>query len=376
MTTIQSNIPEVCKAFAPLVQRFTYAATDAPLTEQEVTIDEFIDNREDQYHAVATLRAEYFNRTATFHYEQVISKLFRDERTLVAIEKVDIPGCYLDHNLVAYVRLPYSISGATLVKLPHVMVNAAAQMGELLEMPHSQFLTTFQRIRRYEGFPLAVSFISENDGFPHLDGDVPLDEHRNSPWSDIDVRHITMHDIHANHGIAITDTYDDPYLRDTHGDIITTHLGDPILIDNPPEVYDQRTILLTPAPAHPFYVRWINQQGGYDHWMFACRQFFKRELKSASYFRPYRDTNDTGTDAVLLGKEAEENISVSSGSIDANEWQAISRILYSPKIELYNPATKLWHTILLDKGSAEIGTAAPTGEVTLTFNLPAPRLQF
>lgn len=41
------------------------------------------------------------------------------------------------------------------------------------------------------------------------------------------------------------------------------------------------------TPNNPFYVRWINQMGGYDYWMFGKRQVFTHKTENKKTFRPY-----------------------------------------------------------------------------------------
>ncbi|NCA79744.1 MAG: hypothetical protein EOM76_06100, partial [Sphingobacteriia bacterium] len=66
---------------------------------------------------------------------------------------------------------------------------------------------------------------------------------------------------------------------------------------------------------------------------------------------------------------------VSSGTITQNQYEQISKLIYSPRIEWYCEDTDKWLTLIVDKSDNKIGTHAPNGECLFTFELPTPQLQ-
>lgn len=374
--TLESTFATINRAFVPLVQRITQE--DGGRTQESVTIRTWTEFDGVDGKDVATLTAEYFGKTATFNYLPIVKTLFRDALTQPTIMHSITDGLYTDHNLVSYVGLPYDIVDEEIEDDLYVLVNATAQIGESGEVPVAKFLTNFERIKRYEGFPISLSWISKVGAHLHLDDHLVLNNASFNIWreAELGTRHLTYTAINAKHGIALTDTSADPYLRNSDGDMILTAEQDPIFIDTPPVVFDHKTLIVLPAPKHPFYVRWINQQGGWDYWMFACRQVMHRERSGVTVFSPYLDDiADAHDKSEIIAMEIAESMAVSTGLINANEWECISRILYSPRIERYDPHTGKWFTLMLEKGNAEKNTASPTGEIQLTFSLIDPLLQ-
>ena len=134
---------------------------------------------------------------------------------------------------------------------------------------------------------------------------------------------------------------------------------------------------MRPAPETGFYVRWINQLGGWDAWMFGCRQYFTKSLTGTQTYNPYFVDVETITGNVqVYQKTGKEQVKVSSGMVTKNQYDTISALIYSPRIEWFNKETNTWITIIVDKGDNEIGGHKPSGECRFTFDLPAPQLQF
>lgn len=370
----KEGLPQCALAFAPNIQQWE---TDGDDTELTLHIEH--NGRRIE------LTAEFLNDMATFNWSVILKSLFEDRTMPILITDLSAKNLITDYNLVAYITAPYTDKNNTPVYSDGMVVNGVAQFGESNMARTQVFLTSFQRLKKYEGYPLGVSFIIKETTYPLLNGQSIKDGGGEANWEQYNIgegKHLTLIDTEDATIVSIANSPMDIYLRDDDYNIITDAAYNPITVALPAnyQLFDQRSIDHYPAPQHPFYVRWINQQGGWDYWMFACRQTLQRSLTNTTVYTPYiEDISTARGDKAVISKEAAESVQVSSGPINPNEWDVISRILYSPRIEKYisgEGGDAVWQTLLLDKGDASIGTHAPTGEIQLTFNLPTPQLQF
>jgi hypothetical protein len=124
-------------------------------------------------------------------------------------------------------------------------------------------------------------------------------------------------------------------------------------------------------------VKWVNQQGGIDYWMFSRRQLFKREVSNVEIFSPVVTDSETAKGfSQILGVDGIEKVTVGAENITSNEYESISKLIYSPKIEWFNEKLQKWQTLIIDKGDNDNDTKATLKELDFTFKLPDPQLQF
>lgn len=126
------------------------------------------------------------------------------------------------------------------------------------------------------------------------------------------------------------------------------------------------------APENPFFVRWINNVGEWDTWMFSCRSQFVRALTGNEVFEKY---NAMGVQTSYR-KEAKETISVTSGIQSRSVIQALSMMQYSPLIQLHMADDEIqkWVPIQIEKQEVALFSNQPTGEIEISFTLPTPQL--
>lgn len=125
------------------------------------------------------------------------------------------------------------------------------------------------------------------------------------------------------------------------------------------------------APEHPFYVRWINELGGYDYCMFVCDHKHTKKLDSISTIERYGEEGYRH----LYKHEASEQITTSTGIITKEEAENIAFILYSPEVCVLNEEIGEWEEIQPAKGSkVEWMSSQPTGEIVLTFDIKKPTM--
>jgi len=141
---------------------------------------------------------------------------------------------------------------------------------------------------------------------------------------------------------------------------------------------DLRCIENPILPENPFYIRWINRQGGRDYWMFGYRQFLTKSIANQQTFKPVvinQLTAKSFTEIVSL--ESVEKVKVGVQGLSKNEFDCISNLVYSPLIEWFNESTQSWQRIFVDgDGSSDNDTHNILKEIEFTFLLPTPQLQF
>ena len=124
------------------------------------------------------------------------------------------------------------------------------------------------------------------------------------------------------------------------------------------------------APEHPFYVRWINNHGGWETWMFSCRHKRMRRLDENTYYETAGAYGESEGIYHTLNKTGIEIAEVSSGIVSRELYDILSKLQYSPLIQYYDINSSSWIEIQVDKGDAEWMTDTPKNEYVISFVLP------
>ena len=128
----------------------------------------------------------------------------------------------------------------------------------------------------------------------------------------------------------------------------------------------------TATVKNPFLVRWINQEGGWETFMFECKQEHSKGLTKNESFQPFTEDTNPRMVSRTYSKEAKEPVEVSSGIIDAKQYDRLSVLPYSPVIQLYEDSE--WKDIQIEKGDSAWMTGQTTGEIIFLFQLPQPKI--
>ncbi|MBQ0035092.1 MAG: hypothetical protein KBS77_07335 [Bacteroidales bacterium] len=128
------------------------------------------------------------------------------------------------------------------------------------------------------------------------------------------------------------------------------------------EESETRDIIARTVPEHPFYLRWLNKYGGWDYFMFACRQKLTTTLTENEYYQPYEEDGMRS-----YRKEGKEVVEVSSGQVDKSILDALTYMPLSPDIRLYKKDTHEWVPIQIENGDTELFSDQPTGELVFSF---------
>lgn len=131
------------------------------------------------------------------------------------------------------------------------------------------------------------------------------------------------------------------------------------------------------APDAPFYIRWINRRGGYDYKMLSCRNSFTRRVEKNKEFIPHQSQTikSRGTHE-RLSFEAKEVVVAAITQMPRSEFEWVSLLLYSPKIQVYSQALADWVTITLSGNhSVSWDTGGMFADMEVEFRLPEPNTQ-
>lgn len=142
------------------------------------------------------------------------------------------------------------------------------------------------------------------------------------------------------------------------------------------EVTDSLPVKLMPLPENPFYVRWINRLSGYDNWMFGYRQFATKAVINQQSFAPSITDQQTQTPREVYALSGLETVRVGAQGLSQTEYDVLSNLIYSPKIEWFNEESQSWIRLSVAGSNIERDNRNILSEVEFTFNLPEPQVQF
>lgn len=128
------------------------------------------------------------------------------------------------------------------------------------------------------------------------------------------------------------------------------------------------------VPDRPFYVRWVNQQGGYNYWMF--RRHTESETTNEYETIIVKRSNIADGQRTIFANVA-HTVATSADLLTEDEFNILKGIAYSPRIQWYNETLGDWVTITI---AEDVTTSnrmwSGFFSVAYTFNLPQILTQF
>ena len=311
------------------IEQFAY-------TSNQIALDIAATEKQTIEVAGVELTAEPIDGVATFFLDGILRSLYADGRTI-------INGCSL-HYTDSSISTQVEINGGK-----YFFVRGVAQAGRRRSAVPWVFLITKTALQWYEGYELGVVFCVENpdaDDWDVVSGDIHGDIEQGF-------------NNHSNikQAVVFTDISTPPF---------STGWGNLIGIKFNGEMKYAVALQKKRVPAHPFYVRWINELGGYDYHMFECNQQHAYELASQTNF----DMQDGDGQQVVIDKTGNHTIEVSSGLVTSQNAIAIAKLVLSPDIRWYDEKSGQWIRITASQQSIIMQTEQPTSEVVLKFVLP------
>ena len=126
----------------------------------------------------------------------------------------------------------------------------------------------------------------------------------------------------------------------------------------------------TERPCNPFYIRWINQKGGWDTYMFEQHKKYTQEVDRGDQ---YVLANSRGPYASQtrgeLAPEFKNIVQAGAEQLDENDFNLLKGIALSPLVQVYNYQIGVWQRVLVDDTDLTWDTKAPLNTVSYEFQL-------
>lgn len=126
----------------------------------------------------------------------------------------------------------------------------------------------------------------------------------------------------------------------------------------------------TEVPCNPFYIRWINQKGGWDTYMFEQHKKYTQEVDRGDQYvlansrDPYASqTRDE------LAPEFKNIVQAGAEQLDENDFNLLKGIALSPLVQRFNDSIGVWQRVLVDDTDLTWDTKTPRNTVSYEFQL-------
>lgn len=123
-------------------------------------------------------------------------------------------------------------------------------------------------------------------------------------------------------------------------------------------------------PCNPFYIRWINQKGGWDTYMFEQHKKYTQEVDRGDQYvlANSRDPYASQTRGELA-PEFKNIVQAGAEQLDENDFNLLKGIALSPLVQRYNNSVKAWQRVLVDDTDLTWDTKTPRNTVSYEFQL-------
>lgn len=126
----------------------------------------------------------------------------------------------------------------------------------------------------------------------------------------------------------------------------------------------------TAKPCNPFYIRWINQKGGWDTYMFEEHKKYTQEVDRGDQYvlANSRDPYASQTRGELA-PEFKNIVQAGAEQLDENDFNLLKGIALSPLVQRYNFSVKAWQRVLVNDTDLTWDTKIPRNTVSYEFQL-------
>lgn len=291
------------------------------------------------------LTAESFSGITKFDASAVV-------RTWFASELADFPAGVdvMSEKALSVRYIVRQINGST--AYTYLAVNGVAQVGENPDRSAdvSRILTKFSKLDLYEGYDLDYSIISGNTTLQSARGALQT---------------LAISRIRVDNAAV--------KLLDEVGNCIQDEQGNDIEILPALDI----PVFGHCKPSNPFYVRWINQLGGVDYYMFARQQKHQPQVKSVSVYSPFVENPlYARTNRKAYAMDTENVVTVGAELLNETDFNALRWLAFARKIEHYDETLGKWISLSVSKFDGSFNTKADTHTVEVTFSLPKINTQF
>lgn len=126
----------------------------------------------------------------------------------------------------------------------------------------------------------------------------------------------------------------------------------------------------TEVPCNPFYIRWINQKGGWDTYMFEQHKKYTQKVDRGDQYvlANSRDPYASQTRGELA-PEFKNIVQAGAEQLDENDFNLLKGIALSPLVQRYNYSVKAWQRVLVNDTDLTWDTKTPRNTVSYEFQL-------
>lgn len=126
----------------------------------------------------------------------------------------------------------------------------------------------------------------------------------------------------------------------------------------------------TEVPCNPFYIRWINQKGGWDTYMFEQHKKYTQEVDRGDQYVLANSRNPYASQTRgELAPEFKNIVQAGAEQLDENDFNLLKGIALSPLVQVYNYQIEVWQRVLVDDTDLTWDTKAPRNTVSYEFQL-------
>lgn len=131
------------------------------------------------------------------------------------------------------------------------------------------------------------------------------------------------------------------------------------------------------VPCNPFYIRWINQKGGWDTYMFEQHKKYTQEVDRGDQYvlANSRDPYASQTRGELA-PEFKNIVQAGAEQLDENDFNLLKGIALSPLVQVYNYQVGAWQRVLVDDTDLTWDTKTPRNTVSYEFQLIDEQIQW
>lgn len=124
------------------------------------------------------------------------------------------------------------------------------------------------------------------------------------------------------------------------------------------------------VPCNPFYIRWINQKGGWDTYMFEQHKKYTQEVDRGDQYvlANSRDPYASQTRGELA-PEFKNIVQAGAEQLDENDFNLLKGVALSPLVQVYNYSVGIWQRVLVDDTDLTWDTKTPRNTVSYEFQL-------
>ena len=126
----------------------------------------------------------------------------------------------------------------------------------------------------------------------------------------------------------------------------------------------------TEVPCNPFYIRWINQKGGWDTYMFEQHKKYTQEVDRGDQYvlANSRDPYASQTRGELA-PEFKNIVQAGAEQLDENDFNLLKGIALSSLVQVYNYQVGAWQRVLVNDTDLTWDTKTPRNTVSYEFQL-------